>query len=33
MPLVFGAGQELVDVHLRAVDEVAELRFPDDKAA
>ena len=27
-PLVLGAGDELVDDHLRRVDEVAELRFP-----
>ena len=27
-PLLFGAGDELVDDDLRAVHEVAELRFP-----
>ena len=30
-PLGFGAGNELVDHDLRAVGEVAELRFPDDQ--
>src|SRR5690606_35516850 len=31
-PLVLGAGDELIDDDLRAVDEVAELRLPDDEA-
>src|SRR5579871_913103 len=30
-PLVFAGAQELVDDDLRAVDEVAELRFPQDE--
>ena len=31
VPLVVGRGQELVDDHLRAVDEVTELRLPHDE--
>src|SRR5437899_11188130 len=31
LPLRLRAGEELVDDHLRAVDEVAELRLPDDQ--
>src|SRR5205823_3550962 len=33
LPLRLRAGEELVDDHLRAVDEVAELRLPDDQPA
>src|SRR6266849_3023626 len=33
LPLRFRAGEELVDDHLRAVGEVAELRLPDDQPA
>src|SRR6266478_3652867 len=33
LPLRLGAGEELVDDHLRAVDEVAELRLPEDQPA
>src|SRR5207244_340112 len=33
LPLRLRAGEELVDDHLRAVDEVAELRLPEDQPA
>src|SRR5947209_1162051 len=33
LPLRLGAGEERVDGHLRAVDEVAELRLPEDQPA
>ena len=33
LPLAFGGGDELVDDRLRAVHEVAELRFPDHQVA
>src|SRR2546429_233414 len=33
LPLRLLAGEELVDDHLRAVDEVAELRLPEDQPA
>ena len=32
VPLVFGAGDELVDDHLGTVPEVTELGFPDDQS-
>ena len=32
VPLVFGADDELIDDHLGGVDEVAELRLPEDEA-